>query len=646
MKKSRTTANDLSLSLLQIHMGRLPEGDDPGTFTPAPLDTYYYDDRSHLVLYPDTIFMSVRVELFNHKALGWDFSSGIRRKVSVTVTDTELNTLVARKVMTLIIPKGEVRHEEFVSFMMTRYDVDPHHIYKVEVRDETRNDSLGERDIRFFDTKGIETPENMWYTAVRGGILDTYLHHDNFYRSYESCTSDFLTVAFDLRPIPGLCDFMPMELGVRLYLPDGSEKTVYRTPVEMENGLYRLLAPLTVTEATRGVTYAEVICADFIVCGMVFSTEGPEKRGSWTRDGLAPTDTYEDEAYALRLRRAFNQPGGDEDDEEDEEDDDDDDDPFAGFSDLFDFSEPSEVSELSEVSEPSEVSEASDTSDTHGVVPFASLTGLESVKRKLEVYEKTVLFNMHRSRLGLATYPQPLHAMFMGAPGTGKTTVASKIGSILKRAGVLSKGHVVIRERATLLGPNYSNEETNTLKAIEEAKGGILLIDEAYQLCQPNDPRDPGKFVIETLMTALADEKRRDWMLILAGYPEKMQRMFDLNPGLRSRIPESNIYMFDNFTEPQLMEIAERYLERNDYTLSPEAREALQSRLHADLAAADETFGNARHVINLIQTDIIPAMAVRLADGDSSDPSALSTILPSDIPAPVSNASARRRIGF
>lgn len=132
------------------------------------------------------------------------------------------------------------------------------------------------------------------------------------------------------------------------------------------------------------------------------------------------------------------------------------------------------------------------------------MTGLQSVKEK-----HLVLFNKKRQELDLPTLKLPLHAMFWGSPGTGKTTVAKRMGLMLRRAGVLSKGHVIIKERATLLGPYYSNEETNTQAAIDEAQGGILFIDEAYQLYQPNDPRDPGKFVIEALITALADESRR-----------------------------------------------------------------------------------------------------------------------------------------
>ena len=197
------------------------------------------------------------------------------------------------------------------------------------------------------------------------------------------------------------------------------------------------------------------------------------------------------------------------------------------------------------------------------------------------------------------------------------------------------------------MGPNYSNEESNTLQAIEDAQGGILFIDEAYQLYQPNDPRDPGKFVIETLLDALADETKRDWMLILAGYPDEMRRMFDMNPGLKSRIPDSNVYIFEDFSEGELMEIAENYLDRNNFTLTDEARTALTNRLAYDHKNRDKTFGNARHVMNLIQTEILPAMAVRVMSSSEETIPSISEIHASDIPAAISKTTKnRQRLGF
>lgn len=275
------------------------------------------------------------------------------------------------------------------------------------------------------------------------------------------------------------------------------------------------------------------------------------------------------------------------------------------------------------------------------------LVGLDSVKAKLAEYEKVVRFNSWRTSRQLPVMSMPLHAMFLGSPGTGKTTVAKMMGMMLRRAGLLSQGHVVVRERSMLMGNCYGDQEAKTLEAINEAEGGILLIDEAYQLYQPADPRDPGKLVIETLLTALADEARRNWMLILAGYPDEMRRMFEMNPGLSSRIPESNIYVFDDLDEGQLMQVAERYFDANEYTLSPEAYTALSRRIAVDYARRSRSFGNARYVRNLIQSDIIPAMATRVVNCGISDVRTLTTILPADIPEPVPMiACPRRPIGF
>ncbi len=275
------------------------------------------------------------------------------------------------------------------------------------------------------------------------------------------------------------------------------------------------------------------------------------------------------------------------------------------------------------------------------------MIGLTSVKNKLASYEKVVRFNKLRRDSGLPTPSIPLHAMFLGAPGTGKTTVAKMMGKMLADAGVLSYGHVVVKERSKLIGQFYSNEEKNTLRAIEDAQGGILFIDEAYQLYQPHDPKDPGKFVIETLMTTLADESKRDWMLILAGYPDEMRRMFDMNPGLKSRIPDSNIYVFDDYNDGELMRIAENYLERNQYTLTADAREALTLRLRSDYEQRDKSFGNARHVVNMIETDILPAMAARVVLSGDCDVKALTEIHACDIPKPIRKLQAvRQRIGF
>ncbi len=275
------------------------------------------------------------------------------------------------------------------------------------------------------------------------------------------------------------------------------------------------------------------------------------------------------------------------------------------------------------------------------------MVGLDDVKAHIDGYMKLTRFNQLRAKAGLKTCTAPLHSLFIGPVGTGKTTVASIMGELLHEAGVLSKGHVVVRERSTLLGQFYNSEAEKTLQALEEAQGGILFIDEAYQLYQPEDPRDPGRFVLEALMTALADESKRDWMLILAGYPEPTKRLLEVNPGLRSRIPETNFYNFESYSAEELVEMAGRYFKYNDFELTPEAHAALDRLLRTELAAAGDDFGNGRHVSNLISTRILPSMAGRISAMSAPTGADLRLVTEADIPQPiVKNCPRSRRIGY
>lgn len=266
------------------------------------------------------------------------------------------------------------------------------------------------------------------------------------------------------------------------------------------------------------------------------------------------------------------------------------------------------------------------------------MVGLEDVKERVTACTAMARMNRLRLRAGLHTPAMPLHALFLGSPGTGKTTVAHLMGRILHDAGVLSSGHVVVRERSSLIGRYYGTEEENTLKALEEASGGILFIDEAYQLYRPDDPRDPGCLVLESLMTALADEKRRDWMLILAGYTAPLLEMLATNPGLASRLPACNHYYFADFNPRELLQIAENYLHDNDFHLSPGARFRLAELLDCDWHFRDTTFGNGRHVNNIITAQILPAMARRLSAIEHPTHSQLTTIIAEDILAPALSA--------
>lgn len=240
------------------------------------------------------------------------------------------------------------------------------------------------------------------------------------------------------------------------------------------------------------------------------------------------------------------------------------------------------------------------------------LIGLENVKKKIEEYRSVVMLSKKRAMVGLPVVKPVLHAAFMGNPGTGKTTVAKIIGSMMKELGLLSSGHVVVEERSTLMGQNYASEQEKTLSALERAKGGILFIDEAYLLYKPDDPRDPGINVIETLLTALADNEQQDWMLLLAGYTEPMTRLLEQNAGLKSRIPEQNRFHFDDYSVDELMQIADLFCTQNGYELTDEARAKVRERVEREYALKDNKFGNARFVNNLFKIEIVPAFSLRV----------------------------------
>jgi stage V sporulation protein K len=247
--------------------------------------------------------------------------------------------------------------------------------------------------------------------------------------------------------------------------------------------------------------------------------------------------------------------------------------------------------------------------DTAGEVcqaePFEeleALTGLASVKRLVREIHAFIIIQRERVLRGLAAEPTVLHMVFKGNPGTGKTTVARILGRILRSAGVLQKGHLVECERADLVGEYIGHTAQKTREQVKRAVGGILFVDEGYSLARGGE-RDFGKEAIDTLVKAMEDHKN-DLVLILAGYRAEMQRFLESNPGLQSRFP---IHIdFPDFTLDELMEIADRMLERRQYTLTSEARQVIRLELlrHRLRPIGDENTGNARLVRNIIERAI------------------------------------------
>lgn len=261
-----------------------------------------------------------------------------------------------------------------------------------------------------------------------------------------------------------------------------------------------------------------------------------------------------------------------------------------------------------------------------------SMIGLRSVKEQMDRLKNMILMIRRRSEIGLSTTYPTMHAVFMGNPGTGKTTVAKLYGKMLKELGILSSGHVIIKTRSSLTGQNYSSEQEKTLAAINEAKGGVLFIDEAYLLYKPDDKKDPGINVLETLLSEMSANSN-DWVLLMAGYTEEMLTMLSANAGFDSRIPKSNRFVFEDYSVDELMDIAGKYCNDNNYYMTTEAETALRNKVVSDLKGKDRTFGNGRYILEILTNNILQNMSVRLGKIDNPSFVQLMKIEREDIPA-------------
>lgn len=278
------------------------------------------------------------------------------------------------------------------------------------------------------------------------------------------------------------------------------------------------------------------------------------------------------------------------------------------------------------------------------IARLEKMAGLKEVKEKVHAMMNFHKLQQMRAEAGLPIKQPCLHARFLGNPGTGKTTVARLLGQIYKEMGILSSGHVVLEERKNMIGRYYDSEGQAVDNALNRAKGGILLIDEAYNLYVESDDKDPGRRILECLLTALSDENNRDWMLILAGYPKEMEKMLESNPGIESRVSEK--FYFNDLNEEELLQVAELYCDDNKYELTDEARERLKAVIARDVAAKDKNFGNGRYVNKLMETAINTRMASRLSQIYSPTYDQLVTIEADDIPIAPEDAKRISSEGF
>ena len=246
------------------------------------------------------------------------------------------------------------------------------------------------------------------------------------------------------------------------------------------------------------------------------------------------------------------------------------------------------------------------------------MVGLDSVKQSILTMANSTRFFLERRHRGLPTSGNiAYHAIFTGNPGTGKTTVAKMLGRMYHSLGLLSKGEVMVVDRTRLVGRFIGETEENMKTVLEEARGNVLFIDEAYNLYDGSgDRKDFGARVIDSLLTVLS-QPDPDMLVIFAGYEKEMDAMLNTNPGLMGRFPYK--YKFLDYDANQLMEIACRLLRRDAYILSAEAMTLLQESITQTYNNRTKNFGNARWVEQFVNNGILPAMANRLIATHSDD---------------------------
>jgi probable Rubsico expression protein CbbX len=223
------------------------------------------------------------------------------------------------------------------------------------------------------------------------------------------------------------------------------------------------------------------------------------------------------------------------------------------------------------------------------------LIGLKPVKKRIRETAALLLVERARKKLGLAHATPTLHMSFTGNPGTGKTTVALRMADLLHRLGYVRRGQLVTVTRDDLVGQYIGHTAPKTKEVLKKAMGGVLFIDEAYYLYRPENERDYGQEAIEILLQVM-ENQRDDLVVILAGYADRMERFFASNPGFRSRI--AHHIDFPDYTQDELLAIAERMAAEQTYRFSAQGREAMARYIERRMRQPH--FANARSIRNAL----------------------------------------------
>jgi probable Rubsico expression protein CbbX len=255
------------------------------------------------------------------------------------------------------------------------------------------------------------------------------------------------------------------------------------------------------------------------------------------------------------------------------------------------------------------------------------LVGLAPVKLRIREIASLLVVEKARAELGVASTKPSLHMCFTGNPGTGKTTVAMRMATILHRLGHVRKGHMVAVTRDDLVGQYIGHTAPKTKEVLKRAMGGVLFIDEAYYLYRPENERDYGQEAIEILMQVM-ENQRDDLVVIFAGYKGRMDTFFQSNPGLGSRV--AHHIDFPDYSVEELEAIAEKMVAALGLNFSDPARRALAEYLA--LRRLQPNFANARSLRNALDRARL-RQARRLLEAGKVDGKMLTTLEADDIRA-------------
>lgn len=257
--------------------------------------------------------------------------------------------------------------------------------------------------------------------------------------------------------------------------------------------------------------------------------------------------------------------------------------------------------------------------------------GLNSIKKSIKDFIDYLRFIKERQQKGLkADDNLSLNTLFLGNPGTGKTTVARLLGQIFKAMGILERGHVVEVDRTGLVGQFIGETAQKTEKVISASIGGVLFIDEAYTLVKKGGSgQDFGQEAIDVLLKKMEDKKGK-FIVIAAGYPEEMRNFIESNPGLKSRFTRT--FTFEDYAPDELLEIYNKQLESEEYQIKDDAKEIVKKHLINLYRKRDKSFGNARLSIQFFEDSKINLSKRYLGlEENKRTNEQLTTIYPEDV---------------